>query len=379
VLAGSPATFSAGAIGALPLAYQWYFGTNSIPGATSASYTIASASDINAGVYTVKVSNSLSGTWIASVGASLTVDHMVGLTNGLLVHLPFDGNYNDVSGNGNDGSPGGSPTFVPGKIGLAVHLDTAPTNIYNYVSIPTSTSFSYASNFSVSFWQRHTGRINDLPMAGNAVNSTYNAGWVMTADEGPDYSQARLETTLSGGGFIGIDPGPGPVINDGQWHHCAMVINRDAAYVALFVDGAEVYAQPLEYEGNSLLGDLTTGNALTIGSDPTGTYGVPGQYDIDDFALWSRPLAPAEVQAIYTLGQAGEPIENGYLPETVGVQLIAHGFQLNWASGTLQSAPTVLGPWTAVEGAAAPSYQVVPTPGTNQFYRVQLSGSGTLP
>jgi len=293
------------------------------------------------------------------------------------VHLPFDGNYNDVSGNTNDGVPGGTPTFIPGRIGSgAIHLNTAPP-VFNYVSVPTLTSYSYAGDFSVAFWQRHTGLPNDLPMVGNAVNSTYQPGWVLSDDQG------RQEATFTANpGQIIIDPSPSsPIINDGQWHHTAMVVNREQAQVELYVDGIEIYSRTTVSLGDTLLGDLTdpTINTLTLGSDPTGTYGVAGEYDIDDFALWGRALSPAEVQAIYTLGQADEPIENGYLPETLVVQPIAHGFQLNWASGTLQSASTLLGPWAAVPGATAPSYQIVPTPGTNQFFRVQLSGSGTLP
>jgi len=377
ILAATPLTLSVGAIGAAPLSYQWFVGGSPISGATDSIYKVPTAGGGNAGLYTVQVSNSLSaGTPAVSQGALVTVNSSANFTNGLLVHLTFDNSYADSSGNGNDGAPGGSPTFIPGKIGSAVHLDTAPPTVFNYVSIPNSTSWDYAGDFSVSLWQRHTGRINDLPMAGNAVNSTYQPGWVMTADEGPDSSEARFETTLvaSGAGAIYIDPAPGPVINDGQWHQCVLVINRELGQVEVFVDGSEVYSQPLEFEGTSLLGDLADPNinTVTIGSDPTGTYGVAGQYDIDDFAMWSRALQPDEVQTIYTLGQAGQSINGsgGFGSQTITVQRTANGATISWSSGTLQSAPTLLGPWTAVPGATAPSYNYTPSGPTNQFFRV---------
>jgi hypothetical protein len=372
VILGTPLTISAGAIGAPPLSYQWFIAGSPISGATDSIYVVPSATAGNAGLYTLQVSNSLSaGTPAVSQGVQVTVTGSANLTNDLLVHLTFDDTYADSSGT-NNASPGGSPTFIPGKIGGAIHLLTAPP-IFNYVFISNSTAWSYAGDFTVAFWQRHTGRVNDLPMAGNAVNSTYQPGWVMTADEGPDQSEGRLETTLDGGGFIPIDPAPGPVINDGLWHHCAMVINRELEVVQLFVDGNEVYAQPLEADGVVLLGDLTDPNinTLTIGSDPTGTYGVAGQYDIDDFALWSRPLAPDEIQTIYTLGQAGMSFNNGSAPppETLSVQRTTNGATITWTAGTLQSAPTVLGPWVPVPGATAPSYQYISS-GTNVFFRV---------
>ncbi len=371
VISGTPLILRAGVIGAPPISYQWFIGGSLISGATDASYIVPSANAGNAGLYTLQASNSLNaGTPATSQAAQVSVTGTANLTNGLLVHLTFDDTYSDSSGNTNDSSPGGSPTFIPGKIGQAVHLLTAPP-IFNYVFITNSVTWSYASNFSVAFWQRHTGHINDLPMAGNSVNSTYNLGWVLTADGGPDYSEGRLETTLDGTGFIAIDPAPGPVINDGLWHHCALVINRDTEQAQLFVDGNEVYSQPLETDGTVLLGDLTDPNinTLTIGSDPTGTYGVPGQYDIDDFALWMRPLALDEIQTIYTLGQSGASFTGGAPPQTLSVQRTANGAQISWAAGTLQSAPTLLGPWNPVPGASAPSYQYVPGGPTNVFFR----------
>jgi hypothetical protein len=151
-----------------------------------------------------------------------------------------------------------------------------------------------------------------------------------------------------------------------------LVINRDIQQAQLFVDGTEVYSQPMESDGTVLLGDLTdpTVNTLTIGSDPSGTYGVPGQYDIDDFAVWSRPLVPNEIQAIYTLGQAGIGITNEPLPQPLSVQLTSTGAKISWSAGTLQSAPTLLGPWAPVAGAVPPSYQYNPSGPTNQFFRV---------
>ena len=62
-LAGSPATFSANALGSGPLTYQWYFQANctgsfsAIPNATNATYTISSAGSGNVGCYYVVVTN----------------------------------------------------------------------------------------------------------------------------------------------------------------------------------------------------------------------------------------------------------------------------------------------------------------------------------
>jgi hypothetical protein len=72
VTAGSAVTFSVTATGTATLTYQWKKGGANITGATSSSYSIASAQAADAGTYTVVVSNSAGN--VTSNGATLTVN-----------------------------------------------------------------------------------------------------------------------------------------------------------------------------------------------------------------------------------------------------------------------------------------------------------------
>ena len=71
VTSGSSVTLSVSASGEA-LSYQWYKGGSVIAGATSATYTIGSASEANAGSYTVVVSNSAGS--VTSNAATLSVE-----------------------------------------------------------------------------------------------------------------------------------------------------------------------------------------------------------------------------------------------------------------------------------------------------------------
>jgi hypothetical protein len=71
VTAGQSAPFSVVANGTAPLSYQWFKNGIAISGATSATFTIASAQGTDAGTYMVKVSNSAGN--VSSNGAVLTV------------------------------------------------------------------------------------------------------------------------------------------------------------------------------------------------------------------------------------------------------------------------------------------------------------------
>jgi hypothetical protein len=68
---GSAVSFSFQAVGTPPLTYQWYYGNSAVGGATNDTYSIASATTNNAGIYAVGVSNALGSAY--SAGASLLV------------------------------------------------------------------------------------------------------------------------------------------------------------------------------------------------------------------------------------------------------------------------------------------------------------------
>ena len=75
VTVGNSALFSVGVYGTPPYTYQWYYNGNAISGATSANYTLTSATSSNAGSYYVVISNSAGS--IQSSTVTLTVNPAV--------------------------------------------------------------------------------------------------------------------------------------------------------------------------------------------------------------------------------------------------------------------------------------------------------------
>jgi hypothetical protein len=75
VSVGAAVSFSVTASGTAPLSYQWKKDSNAISGATSSTYSIASAALSHAGSYTVTVSNSAGS--LTSNAATLTVNAIV--------------------------------------------------------------------------------------------------------------------------------------------------------------------------------------------------------------------------------------------------------------------------------------------------------------
>jgi Concanavalin A-like lectin/glucanases superfamily len=101
-----------------------------------------------------------------------------------------------------------------------------------------------------------------------------------------------------------------------------------------------------------------------IGADSRGGSGrvFPGK--IDEVSVYNYTLSPAEVADLYRAALLGGPV-------VLRFQAAATHLVLNWDHGTLLSAPGLDGPWTAVPGAAPPSFSAAP--GAPVFYRVRVS------
>ena len=185
-------TLSGSADGPAPITYQWYKDGAELTGETDSSLTI-SADYSSAGSYVLRAINANGFT--NSPPATLAVispnPPFVNITNDLVLHLKFDGNYDDSSGRGNNGTAAGAPTIVPGRLGNAVFLSTDTTaSEYNYVTLgkPADLNFSTNVDFSVAYWVKfNPGQTNgDLPFLCSAINSygdlgftfapSYNAG-----------------------------------------------------------------------------------------------------------------------------------------------------------------------------------------------------------
>jgi hypothetical protein len=234
--------------------------------------------------------------------------------------------------------------------------------------VPYSSEFAFGpasasgTDFSVAFWVRYAGLPNNLPMIGNATNSTGNPGWVVTDDTGhPDWYLYAADST----GARAADPVPGsPVTDDGDWHNIVLTASF-ASNITTYVDGVQVFVTP-----TGPLDSVDTGSGIYLGQDPTGTYAVSGAYDLDDVGIWNRVLAPTEAESIYVAGQSGRSFDVSG-PVKLAITPSAGGLLILWPAGTLQSAPSLNGPWTPVPSASAPSY-LVALSGTQMFYRVQL-------
>jgi hypothetical protein len=363
VAVGSTVSLSATVQGSLPLSYQWKNNGVNIPGATSPTLSLTKVYFTDAGSYVLWATNGVGHT--NTVAATLSVmptPTFANLTNDLVLHLKFNGDYTDSSGSGNDAYAQGSVPFIPGKIGQAVHINTTPGNNYLALSDSPSLAFDETASFTVSFWVRYTDRFNDDPIIGNSIQSTYQLGWVFT-DEGGKIEYSLVST--AGSGAYVADPVSGsPIIGDGAWHNVVGVVDRAAQLASVYVDG--VLAGSWSIVG---LGTLEYSNPITIGQDPTGNYSS-AVFDLDDVGIWRRAFTAYEAASVYGAGQTSGESFDVYGPVKAYVNHVGNNVDVSWQAGTLLQSTNVTGTYTPVLGATVPFYRVSPTNAAT-FFRVQ--------
>jgi hypothetical protein len=362
--AGENVTFSAIVAGSTPMTLQWRKNGVPVAGQTTSSLTINNLYYTDSGAtYTLAATNA--GGFAISSAATVTVYYpatFANLTNGLVLHLRFDGNYQDTSGRGNNATAVNSPSLVAGRIGsqaVTVNTDVGGA-IYNYLTLGTPSDLLFSSNvnFSVSYWVKTpVGATNgDLPFLCSAVTSTFASGLTLA----PSYQRGGWAWSLNGTGLYGADNS----INDGNWHSVVHTFNRTSSGIT-YLDGVLVNTS-----GISAAGDIDAGNSFSIGQDPTGGYAESGSFTLDDMGLW-RGLVLTDIQArsVYRAGQNNHSFDT-FGPIRITLNRLGNGdIELIWEAGTLKSAPNINGPWTPVAGATAPYYRF--TPGTgNKFFGV---------
>lgn len=173
-------------------------------------------------IITVLIAISMSVMFVATALADLN--------DGLVAHYPFEGNANDVSGQGNNGSEYGGLTYVDGILGQAASFD----GVNDYVEVPHDYSLNVnGDSITLSAWIKTSMIVSSPSWGGYIIGKGYDwhhqySMWVNSS--GKVYAIASY---YAGGNYL-IAESSIPV-NDGQWHHIVGVLTDDGADI--YVDG----------------------------------------------------------------------------------------------------------------------------------------------
>jgi hypothetical protein len=239
---------------------------------------------------------------------------------------PFNGNANDESGNGNNGTVNGA-TLTSDRFGntnSAYSFD----GIDDYI-LGSSNNLNVQSTNKVSItsWI-NVNQFAPPPSASKIITHTdaSNMGQQYAFSVGNDGS---LYFLAGNGAFENNGPNVSPsgLIQNNTWEHIAVVISVDS--VKLYLNGNLVMSKvendvfpngPIGFYIFSSLNN-TTFNKLFNGL-------------IDDTGIWNRPLTPAEIEALYN-AQDGPCVS----PDPVSFTGLGSSYTLADAPVTLSGTP----------------------------------------
>lgn len=311
VVTNGTAGFTVVATGQSPLTYQWSFNSSPLSGATNASLVINNVQLINAGTYSVFITNVFGSA--QSSNAVLTVTTNTGTTggdtncapvsNGLVDWWQAESNALDSVGT-NNGTVSGGVTYSVGEVGRSFVFDGTGAVAFG----PNAGRFG-TGDFSVEFWMNTTAPVaEDYQMAlieKRPDCSYYQSLWGLRIGGPGTAGHIRFEVSSDN-----VDNGEmvigSKTVNNGQWHH--IVATRTGGTMSLYVDGALDTRTTVAGVANiDNTTDLMAGAAVCDGIDGT----VPYTGKLDEISLYNRVLSDAEILAIYSAGAYGKCGSNG--------------------------------------------------------------------
>ncbi|MEN9302845.1 MAG: hypothetical protein RL264_1274 [Bacteroidota bacterium] len=225
-------------------------------------------------------------------------------SNGLVGWWPFNGNANDLSGNGNNGTVNG-PVLSTDRFGQS-NKAYSFDGINDFISLPNILPVQVGT---ISFWFQ-TNSSNDQILVYHANQNSEN-GWG-TANQ----NAIEDHTGISfGGASYVFDNGNGTVYYHpttlilNQWYHMAVAYNNSSAFC--YLNGSLIYTMDISSEtGNNL--PTTT----YIGRPNWATRFFSGKFD--DLGVWNRVLTSQEISALFTSCQLGTTISQNLTTGNIG-------------------------------------------------------------
>ncbi|MCI0538110.1 MAG: hypothetical protein L0Z50_23130 [Verrucomicrobiales bacterium] len=388
VAAGGTARVSVTAAGN-NLGYQWRKNGRPLPdganisGATTSTLTIASFNpEEDAAVYSVAVFNE--GGTTVSKNASVR-ESKFDIKDSLVGHWKLDETSGTTAANaiasGRSGAVTGTASWGAGQVANSFGFDGASyIFVDNYakatkqIAAAAWVNVAAGATADISIFRNAQGA---LAVSGGAqrIVGQFEIGLVLDAAD----NSLRPMAAIGIGPNVARATGPTP-FPTGSWHHIAFT--ADGAQLRLYVDGKEVRVEDYLADINPPdIPYLSIGARLNLvdTSDPASGLGPDGAAPnfltgrVDDIALWTRALSGDEVSKIYTAGTAGQTVTTvivepptGGQPGTLQIGASGGNVTITWDNGKLQTAASIVGPWTTVE---SPSPVTEAVAGEAKFYR----------
>jgi hypothetical protein len=210
--------------------------------------------------------------------------HEGGWNDGLVAYYPFNGNADDESGNGHNGTNNGA-TLTADRFGLsnkALYFPLGSSGYgAGYVQLQNTSTIVLDSAFTVGLWIKleSNGVVFDRDVIG-----TYTTDWYIYADSG--------KVIFSFGTYDHVSISR--PINDSKWHNLIFIRDKVSGYLSIYLDGI------LDIQSPNHTNDLTDTPIINLGNmDTPSGYSSGFVGSLDDIRIYNRLLSASEITALY--------------------------------------------------------------------------------
>ena len=284
----------------------------------------------------MKTTKALFGILTITMALAVQVQAQSFITNGLVAYYPFDGNANDKSGNGNNGTLHGAPQLVSDRLGN-------PNAAYNlngttdWIGAPKSPVLNLTNDLTIALWVKpriaqHTIYWS-LVSYSDSITDQYAIAFT---------SQNHIQFTYYTGVYHDTVDSSAAVWTNNVWQHVCVVVATSLKAVSFYQDGkllssiSQSFTPPIPSVAQP---------QLYLGLNPGENYYFPG--GIDDIRIYNRALSTNEVQQLYTyesqliisLRKAVSPSFSNLYPGT-NYQLQVSTDLSTWTNNGSQFTPT---------------------------------------
>ena len=214
-------------------------------------------------------------------------------TNGLVGWWPFNGNANDESGNGNNGTVGGATltTDRNGNSNQAYNFNS------NYIEVLSSPTLNITQG-TINFWAVSSSNTVMYPIKKNNYVGAVNSQLSIAFNTSNLLSLKYNSNCQAGVGWSQFG-GSNPTLTNGSWH---MVTTTFASTVKVYIDGVLITTStPPNNNVDNCTGDLQFGREWS--TNPNYFIGK-----LDDIGIWNRALTQQEITNLYN-GVYNLPVE----------------------------------------------------------------------
>jgi hypothetical protein len=211
-------------------------------------------------------------------------------TADLVAYYAMENNVQDSSGNGNDGTVVGAPTYTPGPAGYGTALQFNGTA--DCVDLGNKPAFNPSGSFSISLWANPTNW------------STTEWGHVMVSNRGEGSVGWQIRRYSSSTTMCFTTRGTGSATEDvpsrspmpvNEWVHIACVYNNADNTKRIYINGAEDAVAATTAGGSIVATTMNTYVAARANSGNTG----PETFfagSLDEIRIYNRALSAGEVE-----------------------------------------------------------------------------------